>query len=314
MNTLLSMRYFSDSKVESINYQTGTFTYHSGGKRTLRKGNIESVVKNRPLLLSFDKQSIASLVAAYKAKNAKDMGDTGLIRPTTAPHQNWLLFLMGLYITVFISTNIFAGRFIHVLGMTLPGGIYGFPLTFAILDIVTEYFGLATARRVIASGLLCLYSFVGLVYLYYYWGPLYITPQNTETANLIDHALYQVFFYKDNILMITISGSVAIALSDTFNCYLMSYFKRIQKERHLWLRCLAATFIAEAVFSVTWLTIYSFKTGYLPTSQILWTSVSQTFVKSMYEVFMLPATYLIIFWFKFKDNGHDPKIIKPIRE
>lgn len=287
-------------KVEGINVRKNEFTFSAGGKRRIRRGKLDNVVQDESALFLFDKQSIYRLTTAYNARQRGDLSYAELTNKNNkiAANLGLFLFLSGLYLAVFLSTNIFAGRFIHIFGMTLPGGIYGFPLTFAILDILTEHFGAKTAYKAIITGILNLYIFVGLIYAYYYLGPMYVTPQNKETITALSDALYRVFFYRDNILWVILTGSLAIALSDVFNCFLMSYFKKKQVQRNLWLRCLLATFIAEAVFTVSWLTTYSLKTGYLPSNQILWASVSQTIVKSTYEVFMLPATYLIILFFR----------------
>lgn len=308
------MKSISDCKVASIDYKSGVCSYHSGGKRTLRRSKLDQIVKNKEFLLLFDKESIVKLITAYKSiKKGSSNVDINTLWVTPAiKQQGWLLFLSGLYITVFISTNIFAGRFISLYGIILPGGIYGFPLTFAVLDIITEYYGFSTAKKVIWGGIKNLYIFVGLVYLFYFMGPLYISPKDHGMAKAINDALYRVFFFHDNILVITISGSIAIAVADFFNCYLMSAFKKMHKEKHLWLRCLMATFIAEAIFSMSWLTIYAFKTGYLPTSDIIYSSVSQTIIKSLYEVFMLPVTYILIFWFKYKETDHSAFIHKKL--
>jgi uncharacterized integral membrane protein (TIGR00697 family) len=292
INTISEMRSYTDNKIHEIK-SDGSFKYSILGSRGTRSSNVDSVIKNKEALISFDKTSIIKILSF----NNRD--GTHKIQYTSIQNATLPLFILSmLYLTVFITTNIFAARFIEIFGMVLPGGIYGFPLTFAILDIVTEYYGVGIARKIIYSAVFSMFVFVLLVSIYYYFGFLHVNAANKEYATLLDKSLYYIFFYHSSALYIVLSGSVAILLADTTNCVILSKLKSRWESKHLWLRCIIATSIGEVVFSLTWTTIYMFKTHILPKSDVLNAVVSQTILKSLYEVLALPATYAIIFFLR----------------
>jgi queuosine precursor transporter len=71
--------------------------------------------------------------------------------------------LIALYIACELIANITANKTITLLGMSAPGGVFIYALTFTLIDLVNEHFGKQGARRVIyaafaANILFALYS------------------------------------------------------------------------------------------------------------------------------------------------------------
>jgi hypothetical protein len=72
-------------------------------------------------------------------------------------------FLIALYIACELIANITANKTIVLFGITAPGGVFIYALTFTLIDLVNEHFGKSGARRVIyaafgANILFALYS------------------------------------------------------------------------------------------------------------------------------------------------------------
>lgn len=71
--------------------------------------------------------------------------------------------LIALYIACELIANITANKPITLLGMSAPGGVFIYAITFTLIDLVNEHFGKEGARRVIyaafaANILFALYS------------------------------------------------------------------------------------------------------------------------------------------------------------
>ena len=291
LNTISEMRSFTDNKVVEIN-ENGEIKYSIGGTRLSRKSNINVIIKDKKLLYSFDKKSIIQLIAHKKE-------DKSIINNTFEKNHTFLNLLSMIYVAVFISANIFVGRFItfNPIELPFPGGILGFPLTFAILNIITEYYSLKTAKKIIYYGIISMFFFVGLLYLYDSVGTLY----PTQKSIFIDKALSEIFFSQySNALGIVVAGSIATLISDTSNCYLLSFLKIRWHSKKLWLRCIIATSLGEVIFSSIWIIIYTLKTHILPNSDIILSILAQTIFKSTYEIFTIPFTYMLVFWLRYK--------------
>ena len=66
-----------------------------------------------------------------------------------------LILLLSTYITLLLIIVSIANRFVSVSISTQPGGIFIFPFTFLICNIVGEVYGYATARFFIWIGIFC---------------------------------------------------------------------------------------------------------------------------------------------------------------
>src|SRR5579884_4135603 len=69
---------------------------------------------------------------------------------------------LGFYLTFMLSTVCMASKITIVGDLLLPGGIFAFPFTFCICDIVGEVYGYAYPRLFIWIGMLAefIFSFV----------------------------------------------------------------------------------------------------------------------------------------------------------
>ena len=57
--------------------------------------------------------------------------------------------LSALFISVYLLANLMAGRLIQIGSLTLPGGVFFYPLAFLLSDVIVEVYGFAVGRRII---------------------------------------------------------------------------------------------------------------------------------------------------------------------
>jgi len=74
-----------------------------------------------------------------------------------------MTFVIGIYIACEIIANVTASKPITVFGISAPGGVFIYALTFTLIDLINERLGKAGARRVVVAAfaaniLLALYT------------------------------------------------------------------------------------------------------------------------------------------------------------
>jgi queuosine precursor transporter len=62
-----------------------------------------------------------------------------------------MTLIVTLYVACELIANITAGRAVSLFGLTAPGGVFIYALTFTLIDLINERLGKAGARRVVAG-------------------------------------------------------------------------------------------------------------------------------------------------------------------
>lgn len=183
-------------------------------------------------------------------------------------------------VAIKLGSMIFVGRILLLGGVIMPGGIIPFCTTFFILDIVTNNYGLANARKMIFSLLLCEAIFSLIIYFTLKMTP--VSLQYEESFKLIIQPIIRLFF-----------GSLAATIAAYFlNCYLFSKLYVFYSGKKLWFRCILSTAAGELVFSVVWTFIYFY--GRMDNEGIMRLVMDQYIFKVLFEIASVPVTYLIV--------------------
>lgn len=147
--------------------------------------------------------------------------------------------LLGLYLTFLLSTVCLASRITQVGSMLEPGGIFVFPLTFSICDIVGEVYGYAYPRLFIWIGILAEFLFSMVV----------ITVSHLPAPEFFTQATaYQIVF--DPTLRYVGSGLIGLLIGELANVYLLAKWKIFLKGKYFILRSLLSTALGQALLTV----------------------------------------------------------------
>ncbi len=147
--------------------------------------------------------------------------------------------LLGLYLTFLLSTVCLASRITQIGTMLEPGGIFVFPLTFSICDIVGEVYGYAYPRLFIWIGVLAEFLFSMVV----------ITVSHLPAPEFLTQATaYQIVF--DPTLRYVCSGLIGLLVGELTNIYLLSKWKIFLKGKFFILRSLLSTALGQALLTV----------------------------------------------------------------
>ncbi|MBP9742511.1 MAG: queuosine precursor transporter [Burkholderiales bacterium] len=192
------------------------------------------------------------------------------------------LSLFGmLLVTTKLCSMLFAQRVFEVYGIIFPGGILPFCITFMLLDIITNNYGLKNARKIIIFNLFC-EAVMTLITLL----SLEITP-----SRLFQHE-YEFQEVMTPFLKLFVASISATLIAYLLNCYIFSKLYYSFKGKLLWLRCILATAVGELVFSVIWTTIFFWKQLNINTINTL--VIDQYLFKIIFEIVSLPITYIIV--------------------
>lgn len=188
-------------------------------------------------------------------------------------------------ITAQLAANVLGPRTIIVGPFLLPGGIWSFPLTFFLWDIVTEVYGFKRARQLI------LYYLIGQMFFAF----LIHFALNLKAAPSIQHPEYYTEILG-RLFRLTVSMMIAIVLGDFVNCFVLDKLKELTHDKYLWMRLIGATALGELVTSLVWVfSFYAGVSGHPPLFNLIF---SQYIIKIIFEIVFIPPTYLIVYFLK----------------
>ncbi|MEK7512496.1 MAG: queuosine precursor transporter [Patescibacteria group bacterium] len=126
-----------------------------------------------------------------------------------------LEILTALFFTVLVSATLLGGKMTSVFGIGMSVGIFMYPLTFFIINIIEESIGANSAKKFIKLGLISL-----LVIFIFTWIATFLKPNERY---FFDQAYNLIF---SNSLRLIIATLITFWLSVKFNIWAFHYFKK----------------------------------------------------------------------------------------
>lgn len=198
-------------------------------------------------------------------------------------------FLLGFYLIFLLSTVCLASRITLVGDMLEPGGIFAFPLTFTICDIVGEVYGYAYPRLFIWIGIMSEFVFAVIV----------TTVSHLPAPEFLKHPeAYQIVF--DPTLRYVGAGLVALFIGEFANVYLLTKWKIFLRGRFFVIRSLVSTAFGQACLTIV-ADILNY-TGKLSTHGLIWMMFCGYFWKMCCAIIMVFPAWLIVRYLKKVEN------------
>lgn len=201
----------------------------------------------------------------------------------TAPVGYRYYHVVGMiFVATLLISNTIAGKVITCWGFTLPAGIITFPIAYLAGDILTEIYGFRKTRSIIWWGFLCL---AGMSL--FYWIATLLTPAPFWVK---DNEAFVKFF--GFVPRIAIASLIAYLVGEFLNSMVLSRLKVKMQGRHFWLRALGSTAVGQGADSF----IFNFIAfgGVFPLSTVAYIAFSGFVLKTLYEVLVLPFTYVVV--------------------
>ena len=190
--------------------------------------------------------------------------------------------IFGMLFTVcLIVANIVGQKLITVAGIDVTAGLLIFPVTYIINDLIAEVWGYRKMRLIIWTGFLMNF-FVVLIFRISIWAPASHHFMNQQAFEMI----------LRNTERITVASFIAFLFGSFLNAYVMSKMKILQHGRHFSVRAVASTIVGEGADSLVFFTIAF--SGILTRHQLLFLILTQTALKTAYEIIALPLTNYIV--------------------
>lgn len=189
--------------------------------------------------------------------------------------------LTALYITTLLANVTIGYRYISIFHIDLAGGIFIFPLSFIIADVISEVYDSSYAKSLILYGFICQLLFS--LYVYF-----------------IIRMPYPIFWNKQSIylevmnpyLRFTLASAMAIILGSWLNIYFLSRWSELLHGRYFILRSMGAALIGELFVTVFSMLLANF--GKMEATQLIYMMVCCFSVKTLVSLIaVLPAAIFV---------------------
>ena len=192
----------------------------------------------------------------------------------------------GILFTVcLIVANIVGQKLVRVAGIDITAGLMIFPLTYIINDLIAEVWGYRKMRMIIWTGFAM--NFLAVIIF-----------RLSILAPASPH------FYFQNSFKLILHGSeriavasfIAFLIGSFLNAYVMSKMKIMQRGRNFSVRAVVSTLFGEGADSLVFFTIAF--SGLIKHHHLIVLIITQTLLKTAYEVIALPLTIWAVKWIK----------------
>jgi uncharacterized integral membrane protein (TIGR00697 family) len=193
----------------------------------------------------------------------------------------WIIYVVLnlILFTLYIFANIAAAKLIFVerFGVIVTPGVFLYPLTFLIVDLLNEFYGIRLARKAI------LFSFASNAFVIILLAVVSYLPGVAGWK--IDLHYGEVIA---QVLSVLVASSVFFLCSEYVNSYFLCRIKELTNSRFLFLRLFCSTFFAVIIDSFIFCFVAFY--GAMENSEILNMVYVQIAIKMCFAVFnILPA-------------------------
>jgi uncharacterized integral membrane protein (TIGR00697 family) len=208
-------------------------------------------------------------------------------------------WVTAIFVTALIVSNIVAVKLIQVGPFTLTAALLIFSVSYIFGDVLTEVYGYARARQVIWIGFSCNLL---AVLAFYTAGRLAPSPVWTlpgfETPAAAQGAFDAVLGFTPLILAASLA---AYLVGEFLNSFVLAKLKLATRGRHLWLRTIGSTLVAQAADTGIFVGLLVLG-GLYPAQAALVIVGGEWLAKVLYEVAATPVTYVLVNWLKRVEN------------
>ncbi len=204
---------------------------------------------------------------------------------TTLPrsrHELLFLLLSGFFITNAILGELLGGKLISFGPFTASIGVLPWPVVFLTTDLVNEYYGPASVRRLT-------FLTMGLIVYTFFIVFLAINIPAASFSSVTDQAFTEVFGQS---LWIIFGSLVAFAISQLVDVWVFYFFKNRTHGKLLWLRATGSTVISQLIDSFAIIGIAFWLPGKIKTEEFLSVASANYSYKLLIAICLTPLIYL----------------------
>jgi uncharacterized integral membrane protein (TIGR00697 family) len=196
------------------------------------------------------------------------------------------VIIAAIFVTCLLTANIISVKMISLGPFIVFAGVFSFPLSYIVGDVLTEVYGYRIARRVIWLGFAC-----NLIFVIFAWvGQVLPSPPSWE----LQGAYESILGYTPRLLVASFCGYL---VGEFANSFILARMKVFTRGRWLWTRTMGSTIVGEGLDTVVFATVALIGTPFFMPLVIL----SQWLVKVLVEAVATPVTYAVVNYLKRKE-------------
>ncbi|MHB2245658.1 queuosine precursor transporter [Pseudomonas fitomaticsae] len=201
---------------------------------------------------------------------------------TDRHERSWMVYVVLnlLLLVLYVFSNIGATKLIYIeqFDVVLTPGVFLYPLTFLVVDMLNELYGFKLARRAIFFGFLSNALIILLL------SAAKMMPGVSDWK--LDAPYGEVVSHVSSVLL---ASSVSFLFSEYINSYLLCKIKQLTNSRYLFLRVFFSTVFAVLIDSVLFCFIAFY--GVLESGEILSIVMVQITIKMFFAFFNVFPAY-----------------------
>jgi len=191
------------------------------------------------------------------------------------------IILCGIFVGSLVISEVLASKIIALGKIYVPAGVLAYAVTFAVTDVVSEIWGKNYAKQVVLAGLFSLGAVFLLIRLAII---LPAAPFWTEEG-----AFTSILGMEKGATRIILASVVAYLVSQYHDVWAFHFWRKVTRERHLWLRNNASTLVSQAID--TCLFIFLAFYGVFPLLPLI---LGQYFIKLCIALLDTPVVYGLV--------------------
>ena len=199
----------------------------------------------------------------------------------------FLLVSVGFTVCL-IASNLFATKIFSLGGISLPGAVVIFPISYILNDCLAEVWGYRKARLIIWTGFL-MNLFVVLAAQLIVWLPPASFWDGAPHFNYVFTMAPRVF----------VASLLAFLAGSTMNAYVLSRMKVASQGKYFPVRAIVSSLAGEVLDSAIFMPIAFFGT---PVKILKGMMLAQVTFKVLYEIVILPVTSRFVHYLKRVDD------------
>lgn len=274
----------SNNEVENRKYKL------LGFERNKKRAIIMVIPTGRIIKITLDEVLRSEIIDNLSKVEIKDIyrkyysGGTALTtyEMNDRNERSWMIYvaLNVLLLSLYIFTNIAATRLIYLewFDLVIPPAVFLYPLTFLVVDLLNESYGLKLARKALLFAFSSNALIVLLMNAVIYLPGLPGWKLDVPYAEVVTH-----------VSSVLVASSVSFLFSEYVNSYLLCKIKELTNSRFLFLRVFLSTFFAVIIDSILFCYIAFY--GTMQNSDILNMIYAQIAIKMCFAVFNVFPAY-----------------------
>jgi queuosine precursor transporter len=194
------------------------------------------------------------------------------------------IIVLSIFIGSLTIASVLASKIIMIFGLFVPAGVLAYSITFICTDTISEIWGKKKAQNTVIGGFIALGFVFVLVQLGLVWPSAPFWNQSESFQAILG-----------STSRIIIASFIAYLISQYHDVWAFHFWKKVTKDKHLWLRNNLSTAVSQFLDSFIFVAIAFY--GVMPIWPLI---LGQWVVKIMIAGIDTPVIYFVVWLLKKK--------------